>query len=169
MIEAFKDYEVWFVTGAQLLYGGDAVVQVDNHSKEMVEGMNNSGFLPVKIVYAGTANSSKEVADVMSRANVDKKCIGVICWMHTFSPAKMWIKGMQILRKPLLHFHTQYNEKIPYQTMDMDFMNLNQSAHGDREFAHILTRLRKPRKTVIGYWKDPKALNHIAVWERVCA
>lgn len=169
MIEAFKDFEVWFVTGAQLLYGGDAVVQVDGHSKDMVEGMNNSGLLPVKIVYAGTANSSQEVADVMSRANVDKKCIGVICWMHTFSPAKMWIKGMQILRKPLLHFHTQYNDKIPYDTIDMDFMNLNQSAHGDREFAHILTRLRKPRKTVVGYWKDKKTLERIAVWERVCA
>ena len=169
MEKAFKDFEIWFVTGAQLLYGGDAVKQVDGHSKEMVEGMNNSGLLPVKIVYAGTANSSKEVADVMARANVDSKCIGVICWMHTFSPAKMWIKGMQILRKPLLHLHTQYNEKIPWNTIDMDFMNLNQSAHGDREFAHILSRLRKPRKTVIGYWKDEKTLKHIAVWERVCA
>ncbi len=169
MIEAFKDLEVWFVTGAQLLYGGDAVVQVDNHSKEMVAGLNESGVLPIKVVYAGTANSSQEVADVMSRANNDKKCVGVITWMHTFSPAKMWIKGMQILRKPLLHFHTQYNEKIPYETMDMDFMNLNQSAHGDREFAHILSRLRKPRKTVIGYWKDKKTQEHIAVWERVCA
>ncbi|EFA44726.1 L-arabinose isomerase [Hallella bergensis DSM 17361] len=169
MIEAFKDYEIWFVTGAQLLYGGDAVVQVNGHSKEMVEGMNNSGSLPIKVVYAGTANSSVEVADIMSRANNDKKCVGVICWMHTFSPAKMWIKGMQILRKPLLHFHTQYNEKIPFETIDMDFMNLNQSAHGDREYAHILTRLRKPRKTVIGYWKDKKTLERIAVWSRVCA
>lgn len=169
MEKAFNNFEIWFVTGAQLLYGGDAVKQVDGHSKEMVEGMNNSGLLPVKVVYAGTANSSKEVADVMTRANVDSKCIGVICWMHTFSPAKMWIKGMQILRKPLLHLHTQYNEKIPWNTIDMDFMNLNQSAHGDREFAHILSRLRKPRKTVIGYWKDEKTLKHIAVWERVCA
>lgn len=169
MVQAFEKYEVWFVTGAQLLYGGDAVKQVDGHSKEMVDGLNNSGILPIKVVYKGTANSSKEVADVMDRANVDKACVGVICWMHTFSPAKMWIKGMQILRKPLLHLHTQYNEKIPYDTMDMDFMNLNQSAHGDREFAHILSRLRKPRKTVIGYWKDEKTQKHIAVWERVCA
>lgn len=169
MIKAFENFEVWFVTGAQLLYGGDAVVQVDSHSKEMVEGLNSTGILPIKVVYKGTANSSKEVADIMSRANVDEKCVGVICWMHTFSPAKMWIKGMQILRKPLLHLHTQYNKTIPYDTMDMDFMNLNQSAHGDREFAHILSRLRKPRKTVIGYWKDEKTVNHIAVWERVCA
>ena len=169
MIKAFEDFEVWFVTGAQLLYGGDAVVQVDGHSKEMVEGLNNSGNLPVKVVYKGTANTSAEVADVMAKANNDKKCIGVITWMHTFSPAKMWIHGLQILRKPLLHLHTQYNQQIPYDTMDMDFMNLNQSAHGDREYAHILSRLRKPRKTVIGYWKDEKTQGHIAVWERVCA
>lgn len=169
MIKAFENFEVWFVTGAQLLYGGDAVVQVDGHSKEMVEGLNNSGNLPVKVVYKGTANSSSEVADVMAKANNDKKCIGVITWMHTFSPAKMWIHGLQILRKPLLHLHTQYNQQIPYDTMDMDFMNLNQSAHGDREYAHILSRLRKPRKTVIGYWKDEKTQGHIAVWERVCA
>jgi L-arabinose isomerase len=165
----FQDFEIWWVTGAQLLYGGDAVVQVDGHSKEMVAGLNESGCLPIKVVYKGTANSSKEVADIMAQANNDKKCAGVITWMHTFSPAKMWIHGLQILRKPLLHFHTQYNQTIPYETMDMDFMNLNQSAHGDREYAHILSRLRKPRKTVIGYWKDKKTLEHIAVWERVCA
>lgn len=169
MVKAFENFEVWFVTGAQLLYGGDAVVQVDGHSKEMVEGLNNSGRLPVKVVYKGTANSSAEVADVMARATNDKKCIGVITWMHTFSPAKMWIHGLQMLRKPLLHLHTQYNRQIPYESIDMDFMNLNQSAHGDREFAHILARLRKPRKTVIGYWKDEKTQERIAVWERVCA
>lgn len=94
MIKAFENYEVWFVTGAQLLYGGDAVVQVDGHSKEMVEGLNNSGRLPVKVVYKGTANSSKEVADIFAQANNEKKCIGVITWMHTFSPAKMWIHGL---------------------------------------------------------------------------
>ena len=153
-MKAFENFEVWFVTGAQLLYGGDAVKQVDGHSKEMVDGLNDSGLLPIKVIYAGTANSSHEVADVMARANNDKKCIGVITWMHTFSPAKMWIKGMQILRKPLLHLHTQYNRQIPWETMDMDFMNLNQSAHGDREFGHILSRLRKNHKTVVGHWKD---------------
>ena len=169
MIKAFDNFEIWFVTGAQLLYGGDAVVQVDNHSKEMVAGLNDSGRLPIKVVYKGTANNTHEVADVMAAANNGKKCVGVITWMHTFSPAKMWIHGLQILRKPLLHLHTQYNQHIPYETMDMDFMNLNQSAHGDREYAHILSRLRKPRKTVIGYWKDQKTQDHIAVWERVCA
>ena len=106
MLKAFEQFEVWFVTGAQLLYGGDAVVQVDGHSKEMVEGLNQSGRLPVKVVYKGTANNTHEVAEVMAAANTDKRCIGVITWMHTFSPAKMWIHGLQILRKPLLHLHT---------------------------------------------------------------
>ncbi|EKX97499.1 L-arabinose isomerase [Hoylesella saccharolytica F0055] len=169
MVKAFENFEVWFITGAQLLYGGDAVVQVDGHSKEMVDGLNQSGKLPIKIVYKGTANSSKEVSDLMSAANNDKKCVGVITWMHTFSPAKMWIHGMQTLKKPLLHLHTQYNRQIPWQTMDMDFMNLNQSAHGDREYAHILSRLRKNHKTVVGYWQDNNTQERIAVWSRVCA
>ena len=169
MVKAFENFEVWFITGAQLLYGGDAVVQVDGHSKEMVDGLNLSGKLPIKIVYKGTANSSKEVSDLMSAANNDKKCVGVITWMHTFSPAKMWIHGMQTLKKPLLHLHTQYNRQIPWQTMDMDFMNLNQSAHGDREYAHILSRLRKNHKTVVGYWQDDNTQERIAVWSRVCA
>ena len=169
MIKAFENYEVWFVTGAQLLYGGDAVVQVDGHSSQMVAGMNASGILPVNVVYKGTANSSAEVLDVMTRAEADPKCIGVITWMHTFSPAKMWIHGLQKLQKPLLHLHTQFNEEIPWDTMDMDFMNLNQSAHGDREFGFILSRMRKNHKTVVGYWKDAKTLERIAVWQRVAA
>ena len=169
MVKAFENLEVWFVTGAQLLYGGDAVVQVDGHSKIMVDGLNESGRLPIKVVYKGTANSSKEVADIFAQANNDKKCVGIITWMHTFSPAKMWIHGLQILHKPLLHLHTQFNEEIPWDTMDMDFMNLNQSAHGDREFGHIISRMRIRRKLVVGYWKDAKTQDHIAVWERVCA
>lgn len=165
----FENYEIWWVTGAQLLYGGDAVVAVDAHSKEMVDGLNKSGRLPVKVVYKGPANSSKEVSDIMRAANNDDRCCGIITWMHTFSPAKMWIHGLQALRKPLLHFHTQYNAEIPWDTMDMDFMNLNQSAHGDREFGHIMTRMRLPRKVVVGHWTDPKVLDRIAVWERVAA
>ena len=166
---AFENYEVWFVTGAQLLYGGDAVVAVDAHSNEMVAGLNNSGKLPVKGVYKGTVNSSKEVETVFKAANNDDKCIGVITWMHTFSPAKMWIHGLQQFKKPLLHLHTQFNKEIPWDTMDMDFMNLNQSAHGDREFGHICTRMRIRRKVVVGYWKDENTLHKIAVWMRVCA
>lgn len=165
----YENFEIWWVTGAQLLYGGDAVVKVDAHSKEMVEGLNNSGNLPIKIVYKGTANSSKEVSDIMREANNDGKCAGVITWMHTFSPAKMWIKGLQQLNKPLLHFHTQYNAEIPWDEMDMDFMNLNQSAHGDREFGHICARMRLRRKVVVGHWTDPEAQKRIAVWQRVCA
>ncbi|MDE6134921.1 MAG: L-arabinose isomerase, partial [Muribaculaceae bacterium] len=166
---AFENLEIWWVTGAQLLYGGDAVVKVDAHSKEMVDGLNKSGRLPVKIVYKGTANSSTEVADIFRAANNDKKCAGVITWMHTFSPAKMWIHGLQEFHKPLLHFHTQYNAEIPWDEIDMDFMNLNQSAHGDREFAHICTRMRIRRKVVTGYWKDAATQERIAVWQRVCA
>ncbi|MDE7379378.1 MAG: L-arabinose isomerase [Paraprevotella sp.] len=169
MEQAFSNYELWWVTGAQLLYGGDAVIAVDAHSKEMVNGLNESGNIPVKVVYKGTANSSKEVEAVMKAANNEEKCIGIITWMHTFSPAKMWIHGLQQLKKPLLHFHTQYNAEIPWDTMDMDFMNLNQSAHGDREFGHICTRMRIRRKVVVGHWKDVEAQKKIAVWARVAA
>ena len=122
---AFENLELWWVTGAQLLYGGDAVVAVDAHSKEMVEGLNKGGLIPIKVVYKGTANSSKEVEDVMKAANNDDKCVGVITWMHTFSPAKMWIKGLQDLQKPLLHSHTQYLDEIPRAVTNVDSMNLN--------------------------------------------
>jgi len=164
-----KDLEVWFVTGAQLLYGGDAVVAVDAHSVAMVKGLNDSGKLPVKVVYKGTVNSSPEVAAAFSAANNDSKCIGVITWMHTFSPAKMWIKGLQDYKKPLLHLHTQFNKEIPWGEIDMDFMNLNQSAHGDREFGHIVSRMRKNRKVVVGHWSDTSVQDKIAVWMRVAA
>ena len=165
----FENYEVWFVTGAQLLYGGDAVVAVDAHSNEMVQGLNASGKLPVKVVYKGTVNSAAEVTAAFKAANADDKCIGVITWMHTFSPAKMWIHGLQQLTKPLLHLHTQYNREIPWDTMDMDFMNLNQSAHGDREFGHICARMRLRRKVVVGHWQDEETQRKIGVWMRVCA
>lgn len=168
-MKGFENFEVWFVTGAQLLYGGDAVIAVDAHSNEMVKGLNESGNLPVKVVYKGTVNSAREVTDTLKAANNDPRCIGVITWMHTFSPAKMWIHGLQELRKPLLHFHTQFNKEIPWETMDMDFMNLNQSAHGDREFGHIVTRMRKNRKVVVGHWQDPASQAKIAVWMRVAA
>lgn len=168
-MNAFENYEVWWITGAQLLYGGDAVVKVDSHSKQMVDGLNNSGNLPVKVVYKGTANSSREVTELMKAANNSEKCVGVITWMHTFSPAKMWIHGLQQLSKPLLHFHTQFNAEIPWNEIDMDFMNLNQSAHGDREFGHICARMRLRRKVVVGHWTDPEAQKKIAVWERVAA
>jgi L-arabinose isomerase len=165
----FKDLEVWFVTGAQLLYGGDAVVAVDAHSTAMVKGLNDSGVLPVKVVYKGTVNSSPEIGGALSAANSDSRCIGVITWMHTFSPAKMWVKGLQDFKKPLLHLHTQFNREIPWDKIDMDFMNLNQSAHGDREFGHIVSRMRKNRKVVVGHWTDSGVQEKIAVWMRVAA
>ena len=166
---AFENLEVWFVTGAQLLYGGDAVIAVDAHSNAMVKGLNESGNLPVKVVYKGTVNSATEVQATFKAAKNDDKCIGVITWMHTFSPAKMWIHGLQEFKKPLLHFHTQFNKEIPWKEIDMDFMNLNQSAHGDREFGHIMSRMRKNRKVVVGHWQDEKAQERIAVWMRVAA
>ncbi len=165
----FENLELWWITGAQLLYGGETVKIVDGHSQEMVAGLNAGGIIPIKVVYKGTANSSKEVEQIMLEANSAPQCAGVITWMHTFSPAKMWIKGLQRLKKPLLHFHTQYNAEIPWDTMDMDFMNLNQSAHGDIEYGHICTRMRIQRKVVVGYWKSEEAQKKIAVWARVAA
>lgn len=169
MEKIFNENEIWFITGAQLLYGGDAVIAVDKHSNEMVKGLNDSGILPMNVVYKGTANSSKEVLEIFKAANNDAKCAGVITWMHTFSPAKMWIHGLQEFRKPLLHFHTQFNKEIPFDKIDMDFMNLNQSAHGDREFGHITSRMRKPRKVIVGHWQDEKTQKKIASWMRVAA
>ena len=169
MEKAFSNSEVWFVTGAQLLYGGDAVIAVDAHSNEMVSGLNNSGNLPIKVVYKGTVNSASEITNIFKAANNTPECVGVITWMHTFSPAKMWIHGLQELKKPLLHFHTQFNKEIPWNTMDMDFMNLNQSAHGDREFGHILTRMRINRKIVVSHWQDKKGQAEIGEWMRVAA
>ena len=168
-MKAFENFEVWFVTGAQLLYGGDAVIAVDAHSNEIVKGLNQAGNLPVKIVYKGTVNSAPEILATFKAANNDPKCIGIITWMHTFSPAKMWIHGLQELKKPLLHLHTQFNKEIPWNEIDMDFMNLNQSAHGDREFGHIVTRMRKNRKVVVGHWSDTKVQAKISVWMRVAA
>ena len=165
----FKDLEVWFVTGAQLLYGGDAVVAVDSHSTQIVKGLNDAGTLPVKVVYKGTVNSSAEVSKAFTEANASEKCIGIITWMHTFSPAKMWISGLKDLKKPLLHLHTQFNKEIPWSEIDMDFMNLNQSAHGDREFGHMVSRMRKNRKVVVGHWSDKNTQERIAVWMRVAA
>ncbi|MDR2129646.1 MAG: L-arabinose isomerase [Odoribacteraceae bacterium] len=165
----YNNIEIWFVTGAQLLYGGDAVVAVDAHSTDIVKGLNDSGRLPVKVIYKGTVNSSAEVTATFSAANNDKRCAGIITWMHTFSPAKMWIKGLQNFNKPLLHLHTQFNKEIPWSEIDMDFMNLNQSAHGDREFGHIVSRMRKSRKVVVGHWSDTGVQERIGIWMRVAA
>lgn len=165
----FEQYEIWFITGAQLLYGGETVKQVDAHSTAMVEGFNKTKKLPIKVVYKGTVNSAAEIAERFQEANNNGKCVGVMTWMHTFSPAKMWIHGLQLLQKPILHLHTQFQPEIPWSEIDMNFMNLNQSAHGDREFGYIMARMKKPRKIVVGYWEDSDVHDRIAVWMRVCA
>ena len=137
----FSAFEVWFVTGSQHLYGKETLMQVDKDSEEIVKNLNASNQLPVKIVFKPVVKTSEEILSVCMAANSKKQCIGLITWMHTFSPAKMWISGLAILDKPLLHLHTQYNREIPWNEIDMDFMNLNQSAHGGREFGFICTRM----------------------------
>lgn len=163
------EYEIWFLTGAQTLYGDEALRQVDAHSQVVVDGFNTCGKLPCKVVYLGTVKSTDEIAARFREANGSSTCVGVVLWMHTFSPAKMWIRGLQLLQKPILHLHTQFNKEIPWDEIDMDFMNLNQSAHGDREFGHIMTRLNKPRKVVVGHWEDADVQERVAAWARVCS
>lgn len=164
-----KHLEVWLVTGSQHLYGEETLRQVAAHSSTIAKALDDAPRMPVRIVCKPTVKSTEEVHGVCQEANNSINCIGIITWMHTFSPAKMWISGLKILRKPLLHFHTQFNRDIPWNTIDMDFMNLNQSAHGDREFGHIMTRMRLYRKVVVGHWKDPKCQESIAGWIRAAA
>ncbi|HEV7334124.1 MAG TPA: L-arabinose isomerase [Flavisolibacter sp.] len=169
MMTDLKHLEVWFVTGSQHLYGEETLQQVAAHSEEIAKSLNGTAPIPVSIVFKPTVKSTEEVTAICAEANGAKNCIGIICWMHTFSPAKMWITGMRILQKPLLHLHTQYNRDIPWQSIDMDFMNLNQSAHGDREFGFMVSRMRKARKVVVGHWQDSEVVSQIEGWTRVAA
>ncbi len=162
-----KDYEFWFVTGSQDLYGEETLRQVAKDSKEIVESLNKSGSLPCPLVWKPTLLTPASIRETLEQANADGKCAGIICWMHTFSPAKMWIAGLNAYKKPLLQLNTQFNEKIPYATMDMDFMNLNQSAHGDREFGYITARMDIPRKVICGHWQHEDTQKRIADWMRV--
>ncbi|MDR6968536.1 L-arabinose isomerase [Flavobacterium arsenatis] len=159
--------EVWFVTGSQHLYGEETLKQVAINSEEIVKNLDASSHIPVKMVYKGVLKSSDEVEQLMQEANFEKNCIGIVAWMHTFSPAKMWIRGLSLLKKPLCHLHTQFNAEIPWQTINMDFMNLNQSAHGDREFGFMMSRMRKKRKVVVGHWKADKVQQKLGIWTRV--
>ena len=161
--------EAWFLTGSQHLYGPETLAQVDRDSKAIVDGLNATGKLPIKLVFKPVLKSPEEIGAVLRDASAAPDCIGVITWMHTFSPAKMWIGGLTKLTKPLCHLHTQFNANIPWSTMDMDFMNLNQSAHGDREFGFICARLRLNRKVVVGHWQEPNAQERLAVWLRAAA
>ncbi|MDL5514327.1 L-arabinose isomerase [Arenibacter sp. M-2] len=162
-----KDKEIWFLTGSQNLYGPETLDQVAKNSRTIVKEFNASGHIPVQIVYKPTVKSPNEIAEVCQQASADKACIGVITWMHTFSPAKMWINGLSILTKPLCHLHTQFNAEVPWETIDMDFMNLNQSAHGDREFGHMMTRMRKKRKIIVGHWGERRIQEKLGNWSRV--
>ena len=153
--------KLYFIAGSQDLYGEAVLKQVAADASEMAEFLNGQLLSKVAVEYAATVRDSDEAEDVLVKASADKDCVGVICWMHTFSPAKMWIRGLQALSKPMLHLHTQYNEKLPYATIDMDFMNLNQSAHGDREFGFICTRLGVKRRVVVGYYKHPDTIEAV--------
>jgi len=164
-----KQSEVWFITGSQHLYGEETLIQVAEHSQQIARSFNNSEQVPVKVVFKPTVKSTEEIYSVIQEANTSKNCIGIIAWMHTFSPAKMWIGGLKILQKPMLQLHTQFNRDIPWDSIDMDFMNLNQSAHGDREFGFILSRMRLRRKVVVGHWQDEEVLGQIGGWCRVAA
>ena len=161
-----KNYKFWFATGSQSLYGEECLREVEKHAKLIVEGLNKSGILPFEVLWKPTLIDNVSIRKLFNDANADENCAGVITWMHTFSPAKSWILGLQEYRKSLLHLHTQFNEEIPYDTIDMDFMNTNQSAHGDREFGHIVTRMGIVRKVVVGYWNDKDVQERIARWMR---
>ncbi|WP_371068910.1 L-arabinose isomerase [Sediminibacillus sp. JSM 1682029] len=159
-----KPYEFWFITGSQHLYGDDALKEVEEHSVQLVKGLNEKGAFPFQIIFKSVLTTAEEIYHLSQQANADENCAGIITWMHTFSPAKMWIAGLGSIQKPLLHLHTQYNRDIPWRDIDMDFMNLNQSAHGDREYGFIGTRMDIARKVVVGHWRSLEVLNKISSW-----
>jgi len=163
---SLSDREVWLIVGSQDLYGPEVLAQVDAHAKEVAAGLDKSADIPVKVVHRPVVRSSAEVRAVIEKANTTDKCVGLIAWMHTFSPAKMWVAGLTRLNKPLLHLHTQFNRDIPWSTIDMDFMNLNQSAHGGREFGHVCARLGVKRKVVTGHWQSAAVQRRVGVWCR---
>lgn len=167
-MQQFKQSEVWFVIGSQHLYGQRTLQQVKEQAEKVVSSLNLAG-LPVKLVQKPLATTPDEITALCRDANYQDSCLGLLVWLHTFSPAKMWINGLRRLEKPLLQFHTQFNAQIPWDTMDMDFMNLNQTAHGGREFGFIGARMRQQHSVVAGHWEDPQALEGIARWMRVSA
>lgn len=164
-----KTLEVWFVTGSQNLYGEETLKQVAIHAQQIVKELDGSPLIPVKVVFKPVLKTPDEIFLLCQEANAARSCIGIVAWMHTFSPAKMWIGGLKILNKPLLHLHTQFNRDIPWNDIDMDFMNLNQSAHGDREFGFIMSRMRLNRKVVVGHWQDKNVQQRLQVWMRAAS
>jgi len=167
--DALGHLEVWLVTGSQEMYGPETLRQVEAHAREVAAGLDEQPGVPVRVVLREVATSPGSIRRVALEANAADACIGVIAWMHTFSPAKMWIAGLSALQKPLLHLHTQFSRDLPWAEIDMDFMNLNQSAHGDREFGFLETRMRLRRKTVVGHWRDPAVAARVGIWSRAAA
>lgn len=165
----FEPYEVWFVTGSQHLYGEETLDRVATHAKAIVEGLNQSGALAVKLVWKPTLTTADQITRALRQAGAAEACIGLVTWMHTFSPAKMWIAGLSELTKPFCQLHTQFTREIPWDSIDMDFMNLNQTAHGGREFGFIGGRLRKERKVVVGHWQDSEVQSRLDAWMRAAA
>ncbi|KOH44197.1 L-arabinose isomerase [Sunxiuqinia dokdonensis] len=161
-----KSYEVWFITGSQNLYGEKTLQQVDKDSETIAKAFDASAAIPVKIVFKPVLKTPDEIYNCCLEANSSPNCIGLITWMHTFSPSKMWIQGLSVLNKPFVHLHTQFNRDIPWETIDMDFMNLNQSAHGDREFGFICSRMRLNRKVIVGHWEDQNVQEKLGRWTR---
>jgi len=166
MNNKLNEMEVWFVTGSQHLYGPKTLQQVDADSEKIVEGLNNSEKMPVKIVFKPVVKTPDEILDICVEASSNKNCIGIITWMHTFSPAKMWIGGLKALSKPYMHLHTQFNRDLPWGEIDMDYMNLHQSAHGGREYGFINARMRKNRKVVVGHWQNEQVQTDVTNWCR---
>jgi L-arabinose isomerase len=165
----FRNLEVWFLTGSQHLYGEKTLSTVAKHSTEIASGLSGASRIPIQVIHKPVLTTPDAIAEMCGEANRAPNCIGVICWMHTFSPAKMWIRGLSSLQKPFLHLHTQYNRDLPWNSIDMDFMNLNQSAHGDREFGFIGSRMQLERKVVVGFWQDAEVHDRIANWSRAAA
>lgn len=163
---SLKKYEFWFIAGTQSLYGPETIKQVENHCRIMTEGLNKDSAIVGKVVFKGAVLDSASILQVIAEANNTPECAGIIAWMHTFSPSKMWIAGLTRLQKPYLHLNTQFNRDIPWNEIDMDFMNTNQSAHGDREHGFIGARLRLPRKVIAGHWEDQKVRARIGRWMR---
>lgn len=164
-----NNFQVWFVTGSQHLYGPETLQQVAENAAVIAKAFNEAGELPLEVVFQPVVKTPEEIYQICQAANSTPGCVGVITWMHTFSPAKMWIRGLKALQKPICHLHTQFNQHIPWSEIDMDFMNLNQSAHGDREFGFMASRMRLERKVVVGHWSAPEVHQQLNVWMRAAA
>lgn len=164
-----KTYEVWFITGSQHLYGPETLNQVSVNSHQISNALDGSPAIPVRVAFKPVAKTPQEVTELCRQANAAGNCIGLITWCHTFSPSKMWINGLKLLRKPIVHLHTQHNREIPWSSIDMNFMNLNQAAHGDREHGFVMSRMRLNRKVVVGFWQDNKVKQQLGAWCRAAA